>query len=75
MNCTVYMVSCNFATNATCLLTFTVYKYNELKVSFATQKLSCKTNCKTPFFLIVFWICYMVMFYCVLCMTLGECMV
>jgi len=26
-----------------------MYKYNELQVSNATQKLSCKANCKTPF--------------------------
>ncbi len=53
MNYIVYMVSYNFATHATCLLAFTTYKYNELQTSSATQKLSCKANCKTPFFLIV----------------------
>jgi len=30
-----------------------MYKYNELQMSSITQKLSCKTNYKTPFFLIV----------------------
>jgi hypothetical protein len=38
---------------ATCPLTFTMYKYSELQMSFATQKLSCKASCKTPFFRIV----------------------
>jgi hypothetical protein len=47
------MVSCNFATHVTCLLELTVYKYSELKVFVATQKLSYKANCKTPFFFIV----------------------
>jgi hypothetical protein len=32
------------------LLTLTMYKYSELQVSFATQKLSRKANCKRPFF-------------------------
>jgi len=53
MNCTVYMMNCNCATHATCLLTFTSYKYNELQVSYATQKLGCKASCKMPFFFIV----------------------
>jgi hypothetical protein len=43
------MLSCNFATHATCPLAFTMYKYNELQVSFAIQKLSCKASCKTLF--------------------------
>jgi hypothetical protein len=30
-----------------------MYKYSELQVSIATQKLSCKANYKTPIFLIV----------------------
>ncbi len=54
MSCTLYMVSYNFVTHATCSLAFTTYKYNELQVSSTTQKLSCKANCKTPFFFIVF---------------------
>jgi hypothetical protein len=39
-------------THATCSLAFMAYKYNELQVTFATQKLSYKANCKTPFFFI-----------------------
>ncbi len=50
MSITVYTVSCNFVTHATCLLALMVYKYNELQVFGATKKLSCKVNCKTPFF-------------------------
>ncbi len=38
----------SFATHATCPLTLTTYKYSELQVSFTTQKLSWKANCKTP---------------------------
>jgi hypothetical protein len=53
MNCTVYTVSCNFVTHASCLLKLMVYKYSELQVSDATQKLSCKASFKTPFFFIV----------------------
>jgi len=53
MSCTVYMVNCNFVTRATCLLKLTMYKYSELQVSVATQKLSCKANYKTPLFLIM----------------------
>jgi hypothetical protein len=34
------MVRCNFATHATCPLALTTYKYNELQVSDATQKLN-----------------------------------
>jgi len=55
MNCTIYMLNCNFATHATCSLEFTTYKYNELQVFFVIQKLSCKANYKTPIFLIVFF--------------------
>jgi hypothetical protein len=29
------------------------YKYSELQMSFAIQKLNYKANCKTPFFFIV----------------------
>jgi hypothetical protein len=55
MNCTIYMVSYNFATHAICLLALTTYKYSELEMSFTTQKLSYKASCKTPFFFIVIW--------------------
>jgi hypothetical protein len=34
-------------------LALTTYKYNELQMSDATQKLSCKASCKTPIFIIV----------------------
>jgi hypothetical protein len=37
----------------TCPLAFMVFKYSELQMSSAIQKLSCKTSCKTPLFLIV----------------------
>jgi hypothetical protein len=40
---------CNFVIHATYLLTFMAYKYNELQVSFITQKLNCKASCKIPF--------------------------
>jgi hypothetical protein len=50
MSCTIYVVSCNFAIHVICPLALTTYKYNELQVSSTTQKLSCKANCKTPFF-------------------------
>ncbi len=46
-------MSYNFVIHATCLLTLTTYKYNELQVSFAIQTLSCKVSYKTSFFLIV----------------------
>jgi hypothetical protein len=55
MGCHVYMVSCNFAIHAICLFTHMMYKYSELQMSSPTQKLSCKANCKTPFFFIV-WV-------------------
>jgi hypothetical protein len=54
MNYTIYTMGCNSATHATCPLTLTAYKYNELQMSSATQKLSCKASCKTPFFLIMY---------------------
>jgi hypothetical protein len=50
MSCTVYTVSCNFTTHAICLLALMMYKYNELQMSDATQKLSYKVSYKTPFF-------------------------
>jgi hypothetical protein len=53
MNYTIYMVNCNSITHVICSLTFTTYKYNELQMSFATQFLSYKANCKTHIFLIV----------------------
>jgi len=49
MSCIIYMMSCDFAIHATCLLALTTYKYSELKVSSTTKKLNCKANCKTPF--------------------------
>jgi hypothetical protein len=49
MSCTIYIVSYNFITHATCSLALALYKYNELEVFGATQKISCKT----PLFLIV----------------------
>jgi hypothetical protein len=53
MSCAIYVVSCNFATHATCSLVLIAYKYNESQVSFAIQKLSCKASCKTHFFFIL----------------------
>jgi len=50
MSSTIYMVSCNSATHVTCLLTLMTYKYSELQMSFATQKLNYKACYKTPFF-------------------------
>ncbi len=50
-------MNCNFATHATCLLELTAYNDSELQVFVAIQKLSCKTNCKTPLSLIVFHSC------------------
>jgi hypothetical protein len=49
------MVSWNFTTHATYPLALTTYKYSELQVSGAIQKLSYKANCKTPIFFIL---CY-----------------
>jgi hypothetical protein len=54
-NCTIYMVSYNFATHATYLLTFMVYKYSELQVSFATQNLVARPITIHNLFLIVFY--------------------
>jgi hypothetical protein len=51
MNCIIHTMSCNCATHATYSLAFTLYKYSELQVSFVIKKLSCKANCKTPFFI------------------------
>jgi len=51
MSCTIYTVSYNSTIHAICPLTFTMYKYNELQVSFIIQKISCKADYKTPFFL------------------------
>jgi hypothetical protein len=50
------MVNYNSTTRATCLLELTTYKHNELQVFGAIQKLSCKVNCKTFIFLMVFFI-------------------
>ncbi len=48
------MMNSNFVTHVTYLLEFTAYKYNELQVSIASQKMNCKVSYKTPFFHIVF---------------------
>jgi len=53
MNYTVYMMSCNFIIHATCPLALITYKYNELQMFSATQKMNCKASCKTPLFIIV----------------------
>jgi hypothetical protein len=37
------------------MLTFMTYKYSELQMTSATQKLSCKINCKSTLFLIVWY--------------------
>jgi hypothetical protein len=50
MICFVNMVNYNFVIHATCPLTFITYKYSELQVFIAIQKLSCKVSCKTSFF-------------------------
>jgi hypothetical protein len=50
MSCIIYTMNCNSTIHATYLLTFMAYKYNELQVSFAIQKLNYKASCKTPFF-------------------------
>jgi len=52
MSCIVYIQW--VTTLATCLISFIMYKNNELQMFNAIQKLSCKANCKTPFFLIMF---------------------
>jgi hypothetical protein len=41
MNCTIHTMSCNFVTHATCLLALTMYKYNELQMSYAEIELQC----------------------------------
>jgi hypothetical protein len=51
MNCTIYMMNYNSIIHATCSLAFMSYKYNELQMSSAIQKLNRKPDCKTPFFL------------------------
>ncbi len=43
-------MSCNFTIHASCPLALTTYKYNELQVFGATQKLNCKASCKTNLF-------------------------
>ncbi len=53
MSCNVYMVNYNFVTHAIYSSALMMFKYNELQMSIATEKLSCKANCKTPFFLIM----------------------
>jgi hypothetical protein len=49
----IYTVNCNFATHATCSLTFMLYKCSELQVSNGTQKLNCKANYKIPLFVLM----------------------
>ncbi len=49
------MVRCNFTTHVICLLAFMVYKYSELQMSNAIQKLIYKASCKTPLFFIVMY--------------------
>ncbi len=51
-NCTIYTMSYNPTTHATCWLVFMAYKYSELQMSSTTQKLNCKASCKTPIFII-----------------------
>ncbi len=46
-------MSCNSITHVIGPLTLIAYKYSELQMSFVTQKLNYKANCKTPLFLIV----------------------
>ncbi len=46
MNCTIYIVNCNFTIHATFLLTFMAYKYNEFQMSSAIQKLGFKGSCE-----------------------------
>jgi hypothetical protein len=41
------------ATHAICPLALKAYKYNELQMTFTTQKLSYNASCKTLFFLIM----------------------
>jgi hypothetical protein len=41
------------ATQATCSLAFTMYKYNGMQMSYTIQKLNYKASYKTPFFFIV----------------------
>jgi hypothetical protein len=68
MSCTIYIVNYNFATHATCSLEFMSYKYNELQMSVATQKLSCKASCKKhPYsslwvWLIITWVDFGILF-------------
>jgi hypothetical protein len=46
MNYTIYIVSCNFTTHVTCMLTLMTYKYSELQMSCEIQKMNCKASCK-----------------------------
>lgn len=55
MSCTVYTMNCNFVIHAICSLTLKTYEYNDLQVSFATQKLCCKASCKTTHFFHSVW--------------------
>ncbi len=52
-------MTCNFATYAIYLLALMVYKYSELQLSDAIQKLNCKASWETPFFFShsdIFWL-------------------
>jgi hypothetical protein len=53
MSCIIYTVNCNSTTHVICPLTLTTYKYDELQVVIATQKLSYKASCKRPLILIM----------------------
>jgi hypothetical protein len=53
MSCIIYMVNYSFVTHAIYSLALMMFKYNELQMSSALEKVSCKANCKIPFFLIM----------------------
>jgi hypothetical protein len=55
MSFIIYTMNCSSATHATYLLALTAYKYSELQVFGAIQKLNYKASYKTPIFLIL---CY-----------------
>ncbi len=47
------MVNYNSITHAIFPLTVTTYKYDELQLVIATQKLNCKASCRRPLILIM----------------------
>jgi hypothetical protein len=53
MSCIVCMMNGNFTIHVTCSLALTTYKYSEVQMFDAMQKLNYKVNYKTPFFLIM----------------------